>query len=571
MEKNTVLAIVLSSIVLIVFMVLQSVLFPPVPVQNISETAAETVNITENKAAEMNSAEKFSAEPAENESEEKYTINTEKFNVVFTNRGGDIIGLELLDHKDKTRGVEMADNISEKNRAFSLSLGNYENAVIDDIFNVKIIDDYTIGFFKRFRVKTADNSSKEFTLIKEYAFAPDDYMLKLDIRIESNENLHDLNFSDAAYTLRSSPQIGPHYDRKKDRYENRTFMTYSDGKRKKQILNDGTVKTFDKPYTWTGVGGKYFTMLIVPENISSMKNAVYSTLVENGTYANAQVMLTRKPIDQKSVHDVYYIYAGPRTDKMLSKYNNAAENSWKLSSLRLNDSLQSSGMLSWLEIFLKWIMELFYKLIPNWGISIIIMTVLLKAAFFPLTKKSSEATLKMQAMQPKMQELQTKYKDNPEKLNIEMAKFYKEAGYNPLSGCLPLLIQFPLIIAMFNLFNNYFEFRGAMFIPGWIPDLSVGDSICTLSFSIPFIGDQIRILPIVYVFSQLLYGKITQTANAAAGGAQMKFMMYGMPVMFFFLFYNAPAGLILYWTVSNLLQLIQQVIINKSMKAKKAI
>lgn len=571
MEKNTVLAIVLSSIVLIVFMVLQSILFPPVPVQNQSETAVETVNITENKAAEMNSAEKLSAEPAENENEEKYTIKTEKFNVVFTNRGGDIIGLELLDHKDKTRGVEMADNISEKNRAFSLSLGNYENAVIDDIFNVKIIDDYTIGFFKRFRIKNADNSPKEFTLIKEYAFAPDDYMLKLDIRIESGENLHDFNFSDAAYTLRSSPQIGPHYDRKKDRYENRTFMTYFDGKRKKQILNDGTVKTFDKPYTWTGVGGKYFTMLIAPENISSMKNVVYSTLVENGTYANAQVMLTRKSIDQKSIHDVYYIYAGPRTDKMLSKYNNAAENSWKLSGMRLNDSLQSSGMLSWLEIFLKWIMELFYKLIPNWGISIIIMTVLLKAALFPLTKKSSEATLKMQAMQPKMQELQTKYKDNPEKLNIEMAKFYKEAGYNPLSGCLPLLIQFPLIIAMFNLFNNYFEFRGAMFIPGWIPDLSIGDSVYTLSFSIPFIGNQIRILPIVYVFSQLLYGKITQTANTAAGGAQMKFMMYGMPLMFFFLFYNAPAGLILYWTVSNLLQLIQQVVINKSTKAKKAI
>ena len=73
--------------------------------------------------------------------------------------------------------------------------------------------------------------------------------------------------------------------------------------------------------------------------------------------------------------------------------------------------------------------------------------------------------------------METKYKENPQKMNEEMAKLYKETGYNPMSGCLPLLIQFPLIIAMFNLFNNYFEFRGAMFIPGWIPDLSVGDSI----------------------------------------------------------------------------------------------
>jgi YidC/Oxa1 family membrane protein insertase len=175
----------------------------------------------------------------------------------------------------------------------------------------------------------------------------------------------------------------------------------------------------------------------------------------------------------------------------------------------------------------------------------------------------------MQELQPQMKEIQDKYKDTPEKMNVELNKFYKAAGYNPMSGCLPLLIQFPLIIAMFNLFNNYFEFRGASFIPGWIPDLSVGDSVMGFPFTVPFLGwDQLRILPVIYVISQLLFGKVTPQAGGGSNG-QMKMMMYGMPVFFFFIFYNAPSGLLLYWTTSNMLQLVQQVIINKMMGKKK--
>ena len=125
---------------------------------------------------------------------------------------------------------------------------------------------------------------------------------------------------------------------------------------------------------------------------------------------------------------------------------------------------------------------------------------------------------------------------------------------------------------MYNLFNNYFEFRGASFIKGWIPDLSAGDSIYTFKFNIPFLGNHLRLLPIIYVISQLLFGKITNNggmANSQSAG-MMKFMTYGMPIMFFFLFYNAPSGLLLYWTVSNIFQMGQQIIINKLMAEKKA-
>ena len=282
------------------------------------------------------------------------------------------------------------------------------------------------------------------------------------------------------------------------------------------------------------------------------------------------MILSRGPIAGGKNTDLWRFYLGPRTEKELARYNVPTNNSYMLSDSRLNEIVQSTGILAPLEVLLKFIMQLFYKLIPNWGVSIILMTILMRVVIFPLTKKSTESTLKMQEHAPKMQEIQAKYKDDPKKLNEEMAKFYQASGYNPLSGCLPLLIQFPLIFAMYNLFNNYFEFRGAMFIPGWIPDLSQGDSLMQLPFVVPFVKwTELRLLPVIYVVSQLLFGKVTHTPSTTQQQGSMKFMMYGMPIMFFFLFYNAPAGLLLYWTFSNILTLGQQVVINKMMQAKK--
>ena len=201
------------------------------------------------------------------------------------------------------------------------------------------------------------------------------------------------------------------------------------------------------------------------------------------------------------------------------------------------------------------------------------MTIILKVIMFPISRKQSLSSLKMQDLQPKMKALQEKYKNDQQKLQQETSKLYQQAGYNPASGCLPMLFQFLVLFAMYNLFNNYFEFRGAMFIPHWIPDLSTGDVVKTFNFNIPLIGNQLRLLPVIYVATQLLSGKITQYGQTAAPGqsqATMKFMMYGMHLMFFFLFYNAPAGLLLSCLTSNVLQIFQQLIINKMMKEKRA-
>ena len=582
MEKNTVWAIVLSTIVLVVFMVIQTTFFPAVSIENTTidqsnQNVSELINTTNNTAKNEseNILDKVSSENISDENvftETYYTITTNNAKITFTNRGGDIVSYELLNHKDGDLGVQMADNITENNRAFSVSFGNRNNPIINDVFEVKQINDYTIGFFKNYEIKNSDGSISSFVLAKKYEFLPDDYMFRLDISIDGDENFKGLNFEDAAYTIRTSPQIGPYFNVKNNKYEYRNFMSFSNNKKKKTMMTPGQTKEFNKPYTWTGVAGKYFEIIGIPVNNSSMKDSFYSCVLTNNDYFNSQVMMTRNPISSNNNSDVYYFYVGPRTEQDLKIYNQADKNGWNLSNLRLNDSLESTGILSWLEAILKWCLEMIYKIIPNWGVSIIILTIFIKILLFPLTKKSSLSTLKMQEVQPLIKEVQDKYKDNPEKMNIELAKIYKEEGFSPMSGCLPMLLQFPLIFAMYNLFNNYFEFRGAMFIPGWIPDLSVGDSIYTLNFNIPFgIGNQIRLLPLIYLVSQLIFGRVTQSTNAANGNAtQMKFMMYGMPLIFFFIFYNAPSGLLLYWTVSNALQLVQQMILNKVMKAKRA-
>lgn len=570
MNKNTIIAIVLSTIVVLASLILQPMLFP-----NTANNVAESENVTEETSAVKVEEDKkdlsliVEDESDKNVEEQFFEINTKNAQIVLTNRGGDMISYKLLNHidVDTKDGIQMVDNVSKTNRACAVAFGDVNSPINNEIFNVTHKDENVYFFTKAISIKKEDGSVSKVILGKRYTFDPESYVFKLDILIHGDD------IENLVYTLRTSPQIGPHFDPKLNRYENRQFISFNGEKAKRQVISAKQFKSYNKDYLWNGIGGKYFVNLVVPLNPEKMDNSYYSTLInEENNYSNAQAICVRKPFSE-DVEDSYYMYYGPREEKALKIFNVAENNSWKLSGLKLNECLNSNGWLGWLETILKWFMEVINKFVHNWGVSIIIMTILIKLLMFPFTKKQSLGTLKMQEIQPKIQAIQAKYKDNQQKLQQEMAKIYKDNGYNPMSGCLPMLVQFLILFAMYNLFNNYFEFRGSSFIPHWIEDLSSGDSIYTLKFDIPFFGNQVRILPFIYLASQLLFGKITGNGGTAAPGtsqAQMQMMMYVMPVMFFVMFYNAPSGLLLYWTVSNIFQMGQQIIINKTMKQKKA-
>lgn len=589
MDRNTILAIVLSGVVLLGYLFIDAKYIMPkqqaARAQQQAELAqkeAEKEQQAEELSTLISSTNQFAEESSEEElsqnvSIEEYVIETDKIRVVLTNRGGDVVSYKLLNHLDKDtgEGVEMVDNISSSNRAFALSFGDSSAPIVNEVFNVKKIDDYTIGFYRDFYKKDDSGVQHKFRLGKLYSFKKDDYAFKLSVTVNSAEKIGNvLDMGGYSYTLRTSPQIGPHYDRKANRYEVRQYLALNGNKRVKPMIAD---KYYNKPYSWAGVGGKYFTILVKPDSIQKMSTVVKTSNARENNYENAQVFLTRNAITESNITDDYYIYVGPRSESELIKYNSSDKNGWGLINVRFNQALQTSGFFSIIEVALKWSMEMINRLVHNWGISIIILTIILKIILFPLNKSTALGSVKMQKIQPQMKALQEKYKDNQQKLQEETAKLYKQSGYNPAAGCLPMIIQMFVLFALYNVFNNYFEFRGASFIPGWIDDLSVGDKILTWQKNIPFISgftmNTLRLLPFIYTGSQLLNGVITQYGNAAgmAGQSQgqMKFMMYGMPLLFFFMFYNVPSGLLLYWTVSNVLQIGQQAIINNLVNKSK--
>jgi YidC/Oxa1 family membrane protein insertase len=169
----------------------------------------------------------------------------------------------------------------------------------------------------------------------------------------------------------------------------------------------------------------------------------------------------------------------------------------------------------------------------------------------------------MQMLQPKLQVLKEKYKDDRQKLSQETMRVYKEAGVNPLGGCLPMLLQMPVFIALFSVLRNTIEVRQAPFF-GWINDLSQQDVLFELPFSLPLIGSAVSVLPILMGASMLLQSKIGGSiAGPSSTTTQPKAFIYMLPIVFTFLFYRMPSGLVLYWLVNTVLSIGQQYYINK--------
>lgn len=210
-----------------------------------------------------------------------------------------------------------------------------------------------------------------------------------------------------------------------------------------------------------------------------------------------------------------------------------------------------------------WSLLKLHTVIPNYGIVIILLSVFTKFLFYRLTHKSFKSMRDMQALQPKLQALKEKYKSDRAKLSQETMKIYKEAGVNPLGGCLPMLLQMPVFIALFNVLRNTIELRQAPFV-GWINDLSQQDVLFRLPMTLPMLGDAFSVLPILMGASMLLQSRIGGSiAGPESSATQSKMLQYMLPVVFTVLFYSMPSGLVIYWIVNTVLSIGQQYYINK--------
>ncbi|MDR2159688.1 MAG: membrane protein insertase YidC [Treponema sp.] len=598
MEKNTLLAVILSILVMIVFYVGQGVISPrpdsgaavteqpaggitapagspetgpvpagppetgPVPAGEAAVTAVPPPDQGLIEAGEA-AAEIWPV------SEQYLNIETELISVVLSNAGGDVVSFRLKEHNDKDEYVEMILPGKETSHAFTVAFGGMDTKPVSSFFAVRRLSEYSVEFYRDFTLPPGGGMpERRFRLTKRYNFKPNEYMFELTVALDGGYSMQSFNFDTgtaglpgAAYTLAYGPQMGPKFEKLDQRYESRNYMTFVNGKRRMEKVNDREPNIISSRPSWAAITGKYFTVIAIP--YPAQYDLCFSTRPEPELPLASRLFIIRPPLNTSRTEDVYRFYLGPKNQDALNIYNNG-NNGFGLKDMQLIEAANNRGFLAPLEKALKWLLLVFYKIIPNYGVAIILLTLLVKVIFFPLTKKSSESTLRMQALSPKIKELQEKYKGNPQKMNAEMAEFYKKEGYNPVSGCLPMLLQIPIFFAMYNLFSNHFDLRGAMFIPRWIPDLSLPESILNFSpFRIPLLGwSDIRLLPFIYVGSQLLYGKVTQTPDQQ-GNAQMKMMLYVMPVVFFFILYDVPSGLLIYWIFSNLLTLVQQLVINR--------
>lgn len=212
--------------------------------------------------------------------------------------------------------------------------------------------------------------------------------------------------------------------------------------------------------------------------------------------------------------------------------------------------------------FLFFLMKGFYAITGSWGFSIILLTVALRLMLYPLNAWSMKSTIKMQQVAPEIKAIQDRYKKDPKKAQLEIVNLYRDKGINPLSGCLPLLIQMPFLIGMFDLLKSTFELRGASFIPGWIDDLSAPDVLFRWDYPIFFIGNEFHLLPFllggVMFLQQRMMTPAVDANEMTEQQRQQRAMGNMMTVVFTLMFYNFPSGLNIYWLSSMLLGILQQ-------------
>jgi YidC/Oxa1 family membrane protein insertase len=315
-----------------------------------------------------------------------------------------------------------------------------------------------------------------------------------------------------------------------------------------------------------GVSNQFFTTVIrakkpVESQVWSRSSEIQLTPDDKALHSiRAGLTLPKislEPTKQETLS--YRIFIGPKQNQTLQKMDNK-ESGWA--------DVMQYGMFSVVSRFLNWILNLLHSGINGvaqtwaWGLSIIFLTIIVRAGIWPLHAKSTRTMKRMSKLQPEMAKLKEKYPDDPNKMNTEMMGLYKKYGINPLGGCLPMLIQIPIFLGFFAMLQYAVEFRGQSFL--WIPDLSQPDTRFHL-FGLP-----VNFLPILMGITS--FAQIAMTPKTG-DKAQQRIMLL-MPIVFFIFCYNYASALALYWTTQNIFSILQTVIMNKipepELKAKPA-
>jgi YidC/Oxa1 family membrane protein insertase len=486
--------------------------------------------------------------------EHDIVVKTKKFLFTLSNKGASIKGALY-----RPRNIELTvkENPYHAKGAFDFSL--FFNA--DEFLHGTSLE----GVFWNYR-KEGDNrvifsteariNGSPVRIEKAFTFPDEGYGFHVEYRL-INTGWRDLVLNDGSVIVSPGEMLGPALDFSNS--YNRLSGIYSlNGDFKQSSKGGGGFlgcgsSSSSGPYkketgtiNWAGIMSRYFLIIMIPEHFTGVA-AIEDNRKDSGFRTGIYVPM-KKLAPGRNVTKSFLVYLGEKNKQHLASVDK-----------QIVDAADVNKIIEPIRNFVIWCLLSINKLIGNLGWSLVIFSLLTKVVFMPLTIKSTESMKKMQQLSPKLNELKAKFKDKPELMQKEMMKLYKENKVNPMGGCFPLLLQMPFFFALYSALINSIDLWNAPFIL-WMQDLSMPDTVATIS------GFHLNILPIVMTGTTYLQQKLSTVDTAG----QQKVLMMLMPLMFIFIFWNMPSGLVLYWALQNVFQIMHQLFINYRAKAKKA-
>lgn len=396
---------------------------------------------------------------------------------------------------------------------------------------------WTLGFFRAAeqagnKVSVISESVEGLKIQQTYAFFPEKQSIFLDVLITNTSS----ETKTVDYELVTPLYTGHTEGQEKTRLE----IDYYDGEKIKmrafnKIRKEGY--SYDGPLEWLALEKQYSAIIVKPEAKTRQFRTFY---YENEGFVQ-YLRPESKALAPGEVYSTrFFIYAGQQDIKVLKSFDLGYE------------QILYGKVLGGLWMYFLSLLHLLFQLTGNYGVAIILFACLVKACFFPLTSTMYRSMKKMQELQPKLKALQEQYKDDQQRYSQEMMALFKKHKVNPYGGCLPLLIQMPILMALFSVFYQALELRGAPFV-GWIQDLSLPDHFWEMPMSLPYFGKYLNLLPLFMVASMIWQQQLMPKTSMSK---DQEMMMKIMPVMMSFFFYHLPAGLVLYWTVQNCLTIL---------------
>ena len=486
--------------------------------------------------------------------DEEVVLENEKIKLVISNKGGQIKSVVIKEGPNQKKYTTYTGE--------ELEIFNLDSSVFNLNFSTGISINTKDLFFKPIFYNTSENQNSVTMRLSidsihyvdfNYRIS-DDYLVDFNINLIGMDEIipNELNYMNLEWQMKT-PQTeksksnqdmytGIYYQFLADQ-DDIDYLGYTTAEDEEQLSNK---------LSWVAFQQQFFSSILVSK--SGLENAsLYSEKNENSKYIKNLSAKFELPYNHNRNEQIdFQFYFGPNHYKQLQSYNSKFEEIIPL----------GWGIFGWVNKYIIInIFDFLSKFFTNYGLIIFILTVIIKLALSPFTYKAYLSQAKMKVLKPEIDKMTEKHKGkDPMKVQQETMNLYRKAGVNPMGGCLPMLFQFPILIAMFRFFPASIELRSEAFL--WADDLSAYDSIYDLPFEIPFYGDHISLFTLLMTISTLLYTRMN-SQMASGQMAQMKWMMYLMPIMFLGFFNNYAAGLSYYYFLANMFTFSQQFFMKK--------